>query len=198
MSTRLLCGLTPKGGEENIALGLAYERQGRSEEAIREFQAALRIRPNDAVAHCDLGMVYAQLGRMDEAISEFQAALRIYPNYADAHCGLGVVYGQLGRLAEARQEAQLALQLRSGASARVDSDAKMIVEFCEEDGALRWAARADTGERIEDKIPLAPSVTTAIMDCRPRIRWDKSTRHQSRSCGQPRMEIRSMVRRQVT
>ena len=59
---RLLCGLTPKGGEENIALGLAYERQGRSEEAIREFQAALRIRPNDAVAHCDLGMVYASTG----------------------------------------------------------------------------------------------------------------------------------------
>ena len=78
---------------KHLDLGMVYAQQGRTDEAIREFQAALRINPNVAEAHYSLGVIYMQQGRMDEAIREYQAALRINPIYADAHFNLGAIYG---------------------------------------------------------------------------------------------------------
>ena len=66
-------------------------RQFRLEEAIREFQAALRAKPDNAEAYIVLGMVYRKQGRTDEAIRAYQAALRINPDDAEAHLNLGVV-----------------------------------------------------------------------------------------------------------
>lgn len=97
--------------EQHIGRGMAYAEQGHLDEAIREFQAALRIAPDDAGVHLNLGGAYGQQGRLDEAIREFQAALRINPNYAEAHYSLGMVYRQQGRLDEAIRELQIAAQL---------------------------------------------------------------------------------------
>ena len=37
-------------------LGVVYGQQGRTDEAIREYQAALRINPDSADAHHNLGV----------------------------------------------------------------------------------------------------------------------------------------------
>ena len=50
---------------------------GRIDEAISEFQAALRIYPKYADAHCGLGVVYGQLGRLAEARQENPLALQL-------------------------------------------------------------------------------------------------------------------------
>ena len=42
------------------SLGLAYWQRGRPEDAIREYQAALRVNPNYADAHYNLGVAYGQ------------------------------------------------------------------------------------------------------------------------------------------
>lgn len=44
------------------------------EEAIGEFQVALRSNPNLAMAHYNLGVAYGQQGGPEEAIQEYQAA----------------------------------------------------------------------------------------------------------------------------
>jgi len=96
-------------------LGIVLEQiPGRRPEAIAEFQAALRIRPDYAEAHYNLGTQLAQIpGRQPEAIAEFQTALRLRPNYAEAHNNLGVVLAQTpGRQQEAIAEFQAALRLR--------------------------------------------------------------------------------------
>lgn len=46
--------------EEHLDCGVDYYEQGRLDEAIGEFQAALCIRPDYAVAHLNLGLVYGQ------------------------------------------------------------------------------------------------------------------------------------------
>ena len=88
-----------------------YGNQGRTDEAIREFQTALRINPDYAKAHYHLGMACGQQGRTDEEIREYQAALRINPDYLEAHFILGVTFEVQGRTEEAIQEYQAALRI---------------------------------------------------------------------------------------
>ena len=97
--------------QEHFERGVAHHNQGHLDEAIREYQAALRINPDFAEAHLNLGMAYGQQGRPDEAIREYQAALRINPYDAMAHYNLGVAYRQQSRPDDEIREYQAALRI---------------------------------------------------------------------------------------
>jgi Flp pilus assembly protein TadD len=86
---------------------------GQLPDAIAEFQAALRIKPDYPEAHYNLGIALYKTGQVSEAISEYQAALRIDLDYADAHDNLGTVLLNLpGRLPDATTEYQAALRIK--------------------------------------------------------------------------------------
>ena len=93
-------------------LGAAYQKAGRSDEAIREYQLALKLKPNYADVHNNLGNIYKDQGRLDEAIKEYQLVLRLQPDSADARYNLGVVYTNLGRWEEAIVDYQIAIELQ--------------------------------------------------------------------------------------
>jgi Flp pilus assembly protein TadD len=44
---------------------------------MAEFEAAIRLRPENAIAHYNLGIALQALGRPDEARVEFEAAARL-------------------------------------------------------------------------------------------------------------------------
>ena len=67
------------------------------DEAIRQFQEALRLKPDYAEAHNNLGIALARKGQIDEAISQFQEALRLKPDYAEAHYNLGIALARKAR-----------------------------------------------------------------------------------------------------
>ncbi|MBI2982134.1 MAG: tetratricopeptide repeat protein [Deltaproteobacteria bacterium] len=93
-------------------LGNAYDAKGRPEEAIREYQAALQLKPDYADAHNNLGLAYKNQGRWEEAILKFQIALRIQPDLVEAHNNLGNTYKDQGRWEEAIREFRTTLQLK--------------------------------------------------------------------------------------
>lgn len=93
-------------------LGEALTRKGRIDDAIREFEESLRIKPDFAYAHYNLGIVLGRKGRIDDAIGEYQAALRFRPNYAQAYHNLGATQGRLGRFDEAIRLLREALRIR--------------------------------------------------------------------------------------
>ena len=70
--------------EAHNNLGLAYREEGKLEEAIRHYQRALVLRPDDAEAHYNLAEALLQLGRRDEATAHLTEALRIKPDYSEA------------------------------------------------------------------------------------------------------------------
>jgi tetratricopeptide (TPR) repeat protein len=86
----------------------------RVPDAIAEFQAALRINPNDAEAHNNLGVAYSsEPGKLADAISEFRAAVRIKPDYVDAQYNLGAALAQTpGHAQEALNHFQVVERLR--------------------------------------------------------------------------------------
>jgi len=107
--------VTEKNWPVHTDLGNALSKlPGRLTEAIAEYEAALRINPDDAGTHFNLGNALSHTpGRLPEAVAEYEAALRIRPGYADAHNSLGIALAQTpGRLPEAVSEYEAALRIR--------------------------------------------------------------------------------------
>ncbi|MGP8198175.1 MAG: tetratricopeptide repeat protein [Limisphaerales bacterium] len=95
--------------EARLNLGKAFEQMGRVDDAIAEYQKALRIRPDYADAQNNLGNALHLKGRLDEAISHYQEALVVKPDDAEAHNNLGNALLETGRADEAISQYQLAL-----------------------------------------------------------------------------------------
>jgi Flp pilus assembly protein TadD len=55
---------------------------GQLPEAIASFQAALRLKPDDAETHANLGNVLLMTSRTAEAIGQYEEALRLKPDDA--------------------------------------------------------------------------------------------------------------------
>ncbi len=98
-------------------LGTALDQQGRLDEAVKHFEAALRIRPAYAQAHNNLGVALDKQGRGDLALDHYLEALHLNPNYAEAHNNLATVLEKQGRIEDATRHYRLALMLRPGFAA---------------------------------------------------------------------------------
>jgi tetratricopeptide (TPR) repeat protein len=88
----------------------AMERQQYSE-AVRYFQWALQLRPDNPPVLVNLATCYNQLGRNSDAEKALTAALRLDPNSAPAHLNLGLLLGELARFSQAAAEFQAVLRL---------------------------------------------------------------------------------------
>jgi Tfp pilus assembly protein PilF len=86
--------------------------RGEIDEAIRQFQEAVRLKPAYTDAHYNLGVALFKEGQTDEAISEYQEAIRLKPDYADFHYNLGVALFKKGLTDEAMGQYQEAVRLK--------------------------------------------------------------------------------------
>ncbi len=76
-------------------------RQGRAREALREFDAAIRLARGFPEAHCNRGVALQALGRLADALAAEDRALALRPNYATAHFNRGNILRDLHRLDDA-------------------------------------------------------------------------------------------------
>ncbi|HSZ60495.1 MAG TPA: FG-GAP-like repeat-containing protein [Terriglobales bacterium] len=93
-------------------LGLLAARGGRTDEAIRDFQEALKLSPDHMIALVNLGGAYRQQKRWDDARKTYERAVEVNPDDAEANYGLGMVFAQRDDSARAFDSLQRALQLR--------------------------------------------------------------------------------------
>ncbi len=109
---------SPDALEPRNELGNALVDKGRFDEAITQFEAALKLKP-DADAHNNLGNVYVMKGDTARAIEHFQAALKLKPDFKEARGNLAVAEGSKGLTDEAISNFRVALkQEPSNAEAR--------------------------------------------------------------------------------
>jgi tetratricopeptide (TPR) repeat protein len=93
-------------------LGIALAQVGRVQEAIIQFEQALRIEPDYAEAHSNLGLALGQTGQLQEAIRQFEQALLIQPDDIGVRCNLAIALAQLGRTQEAMGHWERALRIK--------------------------------------------------------------------------------------
>jgi tetratricopeptide (TPR) repeat protein len=65
-----------------LNFGHSYRLTGQYQEAITQFKRALRIEPNNIMAHISLAGTYSLLGSDEEAHAEAEEVLRINPKFS--------------------------------------------------------------------------------------------------------------------
>jgi tetratricopeptide (TPR) repeat protein len=96
----------------NLGVVLAH-MPDRMPEAVEEYQAALRIKPDYAEPHTNLAHILSlRPGRLPDAIAEVRESIRLNPESAEAHVDLAGFLSRIpGRLPEAISEYQRALHI---------------------------------------------------------------------------------------
>jgi tetratricopeptide (TPR) repeat protein len=99
--------------EAHNNLGIVWVQAGQVQEAVRQYEQTLRIRPDYPEAHYDLGVALEKMGRTQEAIQQYGYALQIKPDYAEAHYNLAVALNRAGRMQEAIGHYEQAVRIKS-------------------------------------------------------------------------------------
>lgn len=77
--------LDPYDSAAHTGLGRLAMKKNQGDTAVREFKAAMALKPTDrAAAHCDLGEAYLAMGKAADAKREALAALELAPTFERA------------------------------------------------------------------------------------------------------------------
>lgn len=108
-----LAGLKARGHQWDAQYNLGNFYMGRQqiEQAVRHFQWAVQLRPDNPPALINSALCYNQLGHNDRAEKALREVVRLDPNSVPAHLNLGLLLGELGRFSEAGAEFQTTLRL---------------------------------------------------------------------------------------
>ena len=85
-------------------------KEGKFKEAVAEYEAAVKLTPEDEDAHYNLAFALAKAGDREAARKEYEEALRIYADYTEAHNNLGNLLLADGKIEEAVTHFKAALQ----------------------------------------------------------------------------------------
>jgi tetratricopeptide (TPR) repeat protein len=88
--------LDPLHADAHVNLGRLLQLDGRIEEAIEHYRAALRDGSTDPTAAFNLGTALETLGRAAESIEAYRQALALDQEFADAHFNLSRLYEVTG------------------------------------------------------------------------------------------------------
>jgi tetratricopeptide (TPR) repeat protein len=95
-----------------LGRGLAYGRKGDYDNAIADFDEAIRLKPNDAEAILGRGFAYEKKGDYDNAIKDFSKAIELEPNDAEAFNNRGFAYRKKGEHDKAIADFDEAIRLK--------------------------------------------------------------------------------------
>jgi peptidoglycan/xylan/chitin deacetylase (PgdA/CDA1 family)/uncharacterized caspase-like protein len=91
--------------------GQLLYREKKYDEALRRFQDAVILQPNDAVLLNNLGYLFYVVGRYDDAVNYLQKTLAVDPRRREAHGNIADAFLKLGYKDDAKQHYQQYLAL---------------------------------------------------------------------------------------
>jgi len=99
----------PKKARPYYSLGYYLGQQGNLDQAILQYERALKLEPDRATTHLNYGAMLQKYGRLRAAAAQYMEALRINPGHAGAHNNLGVILAGMKNLDDAVSHYQWAL-----------------------------------------------------------------------------------------
>src|SRR4030095_9332702 len=97
----------PTSAEVLVNLGVVYNRQGKTDDAIGAFTRAAQLKPALFAAHLNLGITYFKLGRFGEAADPLRRVLAIQPEDSQARKLLALSLISLERFQDAVEQLEV-------------------------------------------------------------------------------------------
>jgi Flp pilus assembly protein TadD len=101
----------PNGAKQHFDYGVALQKEGRWEEAEKQYKTALRFNPADPKLHMNLAVALMGQAKFDEAAPHMERALRLQPNAGEFHLTYASLLQRLGRGDEAGPHYEAAARL---------------------------------------------------------------------------------------
>ena len=126
---------------------------------MREYRAAIAIKPDYSMAHNNLGALYLQWGSPDEAVGPLRRAIDSQADNVAAHQNLSIVYRVRHEWADAIDQLTTILRLEPG-DTRSSAELAMILAACPDAAqrdptrAIALAERAVTATHGRDAVAL--------------------------------------------
>ena len=97
--------------KERIEMGVELLQEGLQEEAIAEFDEAIRLDPQNSRAYYNRGNTYIDLGQYERAIQDYNEAIHLDPQGVEAYVNRALIYTFLGEDMEAQKDIDRAVGL---------------------------------------------------------------------------------------
>ncbi len=94
--------------------GILFMNEKRNEEAIKDFNKVVELKPGYANSYNGRGVIFTNEKRNDEAIKEFNKAIELNRGYADAYNNRGFLFMNENRNEEAVKDYNKAIELKPG------------------------------------------------------------------------------------
>ncbi|MFZ1049369.1 MAG: tetratricopeptide repeat protein, partial [Candidatus Sulfotelmatobacter sp.] len=136
----------PADFEAHYNLAAMLQAKGRLDRAMEEYEAALRLRPDDAVANNAMGAALLAASSPDQAAFYLETALKARPDYFDAHYNLGNALASQNDFEGASKQFLLALRARpadANAEANLGSALAEMGKFSEAKSHFERALQID-------------------------------------------------------
>jgi tetratricopeptide (TPR) repeat protein len=109
-----VAGITwAKTAEEWFKKGVSAMEVGYHNVAIKCFDKAIALDPNDLKSHLNIGLIYSKKGDTKKAISYYKKAIAINPDFAEAHYNLGAIYAEKRKWGKAISEFKETINIKS-------------------------------------------------------------------------------------
>jgi tetratricopeptide (TPR) repeat protein len=118
----------PADFEAHYNLAAMLQAAGKIDDAMREYESALRLRPEDAAANNAMAAALLASGQSGKAVAYLSQALKTRPDYFPAHYNLGNALAAQDDFAGAAEQFRLALQLQPDDA---DAEANLGSAFAE-------------------------------------------------------------------
>lgn len=154
-AAREALALDPALGEAYAVLGVSLAGMGQFDEARRQCDIAVRMRPNDAEVRWCLGRILDHQGRHDEAIEAIKKAIDLTPKDHRLHKSIAQAY-----LNKARKGGPDAATVLETALRECDIALRLMAK----DGEAHWIAGQVLEQAAKDKVELPIAGTRKVAD----------------------------------
>jgi tetratricopeptide (TPR) repeat protein len=126
------------------SLGATLSKQDRREEALKAFDKAVQLNPDDAALWKQMGDALLELQRYDHALLSFQHVLKLDPRHQDAAYKSGVLLNNVGRFEEAVACLNVCDEALPNHAPTLQARARALLGLKKAEPSLADGLRADT------------------------------------------------------
>jgi tetratricopeptide (TPR) repeat protein len=107
--------------------GLSFDGVGQRDEALADFEKAIRLDPSNYVAYNNMGALYGRAGMPHKAIEAFSRSIAVDPDGADVYYNRGVAYASCGQYDKALEDFSKTIELNVNDAAAYSDRGKLYL-----------------------------------------------------------------------